>query len=305
MKLTSKVLFFILLILITFSSCRKNDDDGVIIVPERDRVEEALAAKLEIEAFLQTHFYNYEDFQNPPAGFNFKIVFDTIAGVNANKIPLIDQVTSKTVVDRVKTDLTYPLYVLNVIQGDGDSPIFADAALLSFKGQLLNRITFDASDTPIRLDLTQVITGFQEGIVEFNGSTGFIENPDGTITFENFGVGAVFIPSGIGYWLTPPPGSPIPVYSQLIFTFQVYDVIKDIDHDLDGVPSFMEDLNGNGILNDDDTDADGIPNYLDTDDDGDGVLTIDEVIVNEDGTITFPDSNNNGTPDYLDATFPG
>jgi hypothetical protein len=274
-------------------------------VPERDRVEEALAAKLEIEAFLQTHFYNYEDFQNPPAGFNFKIVFDTIAGVNANKIPLIDQVTSKTVVDRVKTDLTYPLYVLNVIQGDGDSPIFADAALLSFKGQLLNRITFDASDTPIRLDLTQVITGFQEGIVEFNGSTGFIENPDGTITFENFGVGAVFIPSGIGYWLTPPPGSPIPVYSQLIFTFQVYDVIKDIDHDLDGVPSFMEDLNGNGILNDDDTDADGIPNYLDTDDDGDGVLTIDEVIVNEDGTITFPDSNNNGTPDYLDATFPG
>ncbi|NCT17764.1 MAG: hypothetical protein COZ75_06755 [Flavobacteriaceae bacterium CG_4_8_14_3_um_filter_34_10] len=305
MKLTSKVLFFILLIMVTFSSCKKNEDDGIIIVPERDRVEEALVAKLEIEAFLQTHFYNYEEFQNPPAGFNFKIVFDTIAGVNANKIPLIEQVTSKTVVDRVKTDLTYTLYFLNVIQGEGDTPIFADAALLSFKGQLLNQTAFDASDAPIRLDLTQVLTGFQEAIVEFNTSTGFVENPDGTITFENYGVGAVFIPSGLGYWLSPPPGSPIPVYSQLIFTFQVYDVTKDIDHDLDGIPSFMEDLNGNSILNDDDTDADGIPNYLDTDDDGDGVLTIDEIIVNEDGTITFPDSNNNGTPDYLDATFPG
>ena len=55
-----------------------------------------------------------------------------------------------------------------------------------------------------------------------------------------------------------------------------------------------------------DSDGNGIPDYLDVDDDGDGVLTRDE-ITDEDGNIIFPypDSNGNGTPDYLDPDFPG
>ena len=50
----------------------------------------------------------------------------------------------------------------------------------------------------------------------------------------------------------------------------------------------------------DDTDGNGIPNYLDNDDDGDGVLTIDEYDVNADGVAD--DSDGDGTPDYLDAS---
>jgi len=38
---------------------------------------------------------------------------------------------------------------------------------------------------------------------------------------------------------------------------------------------------------------------LDTDDDGDGILTIDE-IKDASGNVTFPDSDNDGVPDYLD-----
>jgi hypothetical protein len=82
------------------------------------------------------------------------------------------------------------------------------------------------------------------------------------------------------------------------------EVVNDLDHDNDGIPSWMEDLNGNGYLLDDDTDGDGVPNYIDNDDDGDGVLTIDEIIVHPDGTIEFPDYNNDGTPDYLDPDYP-
>lgn len=297
MKSIFKTAFLLLFTTIILVSC-KNDDDGVQRIPERDRAEEALAAKAEIESFLQTHFYNYEDFQNPPAGFDFKIVFDSIAGDNANKTPLIDMVETKQVFDRTNPEVIYTLYYLKAKQGEGESPIFADETLVSYKGQFLNLNTFDASDSPIKFDLTQVVTGFMEGLVELNAATTFIENPDGTLTFENFGVGAVFIPSGIGYWLSSPPG--IPVYSQLIFTFQLYDVTKDVDHDEDGIPSHIEDLNDNGFLGDDDTDEDGVPNFLDTDDDGDGVLTIDEIIINPDGTIEFPDSNGNGIPDYLD-----
>ena len=65
----------------------------------------------------------------------------------------------------------------------------------------------------------------------------------------------------------------------------------------------MEDLNGNQYLMDDDTDGDGVPNYMDPDDDGDRRLTRDEIIIHEDGTLEFPDKNNNGIPDYLDPSI--
>ncbi len=302
MKIAYRILFFLLIVLVGFTACNKDDEDGIIIVPERDRAEEAPKEQAIIEEFLETHFYNYEEFENPPAGFDYKIVFGKREGDNANKIPLIEQVSSKQVTDRVKPEVTYKLYYLNVVEGEGESPIFADEALVTYKGQFLDLNAFDASDSPIKFDLTAVVPGFQEALVEYNSATSFTENPDGTIDFEGFGVGAVFIPSGIGYWLNSP--SSIPVYSQLIFTFSLLDITTDIDHDEDGIPSFMEDLNNNGFLGDDDTDGDGIPNYLDADDDGDGVLTRDEIIINPDGTIEFPDSNGNGIPDYLDDTFP-
>lgn len=301
MKSLPKIALFFSLFILVIISCKK-DDDGIIRVPERDRLIESEKEQAIIEAFLQSHFYNYEDFENPPPGFDYKIVFDTIAGDNANKIPLIDMVESKQVFDRVRPEVNYTMYFLNAIQGEGESPIFADKALISYRGQFLNLQAFDASDSPVNFDLTQVVPGFMEGVVELNAATSFVENPDGTVSFENFGVGAVFVPSGIAYWISPPPG--IPVYETLIFSYRLYDVTKNVDHDNDGIPSFMEDLNNNGYLLDDDTDGDGIPNFLDSDDDGDGVLTRDEIIIHPDGTLEFPDSNGNGIPDYLDPTYP-
>ncbi len=47
-----------------------------------------------------------------------------------------------------------------------------------------------------------------------------------------------------------------------------------------------------------DTDEDGLPDFQDVDDDGDGILTIEEYDNNEDG---YPDDcNNDGIPNYLD-----
>jgi hypothetical protein len=74
------------LIVLTVLSCKK--DDGVDAIPPRDRGEEAIPSTTEIETFLATHFYNYEEFDNPPANFKFRIKFDTIAGDNASKTPL-------------------------------------------------------------------------------------------------------------------------------------------------------------------------------------------------------------------------
>lgn len=287
----------------------KNDDDVVNpnFIPARDRAEEAPLSTLIIEDYLETHFYNYEEFANPPADFDFRIKFDTIAGKNSDKIPLMQQVKSKTVKDRLVEGLEYTLYYLDVLQGGGEKPTFGDFATLSYQGIYINEENaeqpysklFDASFVPVKFDLTMVVNGFQDALIEFNTASALITNPDGTVSFEEFSVGAVFMQSGLGYYVNPPPTSEIPVYSQLIFTFQLYES-ETGDQDNDGIPTFMEDVNGNGLEEDDDTDGDVAPNFDDADDDGDGRPTRDEIIINSDGTITFPDTDGDGLVDHLD-----
>ncbi|MFI0425313.1 MAG: HYR domain-containing protein, partial [Flavobacterium sp.] len=78
----------------------------------------------------------------------------------------------------------------------------------------------------------------------------------------------------------------------------------DPDDDGDGVSTVDEDINNDGDSANDDSDNDGTPDYLDPDDDGDGVSTVDEDI-NNDGDPTNDDSDNDGTPDYLDPDDDG
>lgn len=80
-----------------------------------------------------------------------------------------------------------------------------------------------------------------------------------------------------------------------------------VDDDNDGIPSALEDINGNGNLEDDDTDGDGIPNYKDDDDDGDNVKTKDEnPDPNSDGNLDdAQDTDGDGIPDYLDVDDDG
>ena len=76
-----------------------------------------------------------------------------------------------------------------------------------------------------------------------------------------------------------------------------------VDDDEDGIPSELEDINGNGNLEDDDTDGDSIPNYKDNDDDGDNVSTLlEKPDPNNDGLIDdAQDTDGDTIPDYLDA----
>ena len=311
MKNFKFLLPIVALTLILVSSCEGDDDPEDNFIPARDRAEENIDSTLEVERYLTTHFYNYEEFENPPAGFDFKIRFDTIAGANSDKTPLIQHpnLYSKMVQDRVNEDVSYNLYYLKVVEGQGDQPSFPDIVRINYEGTYVvdevgineNKL-FDSSVTPIQFDLTSIVNGLQDALIEFNAGTGFINNNDGTVSYEGFGVGAVFMQSGLGYYVNPPPGSAvtIPVYSQLIFTFQLFETEVG-DQDGDGVPSVLEDVNGNGLEEDDDTDSDNRSNYVDPDDDGDGRPTSDEIEINEDGTITFPDTDADGIVDYLDS----
>lgn len=293
-------------VLMVTASCKKDDDSPPPPPPPRDRGPEAARAQAEIEEFLETHFYNYEEFEADPD--NTKIRFDTIAGDNADKTPLITQVRSKEVDDVVDKTVKYKLYWLEVREGAGDKPHFSDYTTNTYEGRTMDLELFDSAVRPVRFSLVDgkntqgIIRGLQQAIIEFRGASNVTSNPDGTLNFEDYGIGAVFIPSGLAYYQYP-SSSAIKPYDQLIFTFELF-ASEIADHDGDGIPSFMEDRNDNGYLWDDDTDGDGIPNYLDDDDDGDRRLTKDEIIGSyEDGTLEFPDRNGNGVPDYLDNTI--
>src|SRR5690554_1581310 len=202
MMIRFKYIFVLLVALFAFTvSCKKDDDSPEPPPPPRERGPEAARAQAEIEEFLETHFYNYEDFLTDPD--NFKIVFDTIAGENASKTPLIDQVSSKVVTDVIDSNVEYKLYYLKVREGEGDRPHFSDNTTNTYEGRTLTLEMFDNAVTPIRFNLVDeqndqglsagIIRGLQQALIEFRGASNVTTNPDGTLTFENFGIGAVFV----------------------------------------------------------------------------------------------------------------
>jgi hypothetical protein len=75
-----------------------------------------------------------------------------------------------------------------------------------------------------------------------------------------------------------------------------------VDADNDSVPTDVEDVNNDTNLANDDTDGDGIPNYLDNDDDGDLILTNLEYVFlrNAQLSLNLTDTDNDGIPNYLD-----
>lgn len=285
---------FTLVFVFGFIACNKNDSGGSSTVEVRDRAEQYLVDLDSIETYLNTHFYNYEEFASNP---DAKIEFDTIAGDNADKTPLIDQVMYKTVIDQTEdVDVEYKLYYLKVREGLGEQPTYADSSFVTYKGHTIYGDVFDSTVTPIWLRLPSSIQGFREVMSEFKGASNFYDNGDGSIVFEDYGIGAMFIPSGLGYFEVYQTG--IPSYSPLIFTFELFDA-NDSDDDSDWILSIDEDLDGDRNLYNDDTDEDGIPNFLDVDDDGDSILTKYEDL-NQDGDPTNDDTDGDGIPNYLD-----
>ena len=254
-----KHFFYIVLFILITSSCKKEDEEA--ITPPRDVGEQAIQDEQSLEDFLSNHFYNYEEFKN--LNNQTKILFDTISGENSDKIPLIDQVLKSSI--SVKTSdgsfVNHPIYTLVAREGIGQSPSSVDSTYVSYEGLLLNKSSFDSSITPVWFDLTSVVRGFREGIPALKPGD-FSVDENNVPIFSNYGQGAIFMPSGLGYFGNA-AGS-IPAYSPIIFKIDLF-LVKQTDHDGDGILSALEfDNDGDGIA--DDTDGDGLADYLDADD---------------------------------------
>lgn len=298
-KFTICALFLLALV----SSCKKDEDDGYLFV-EADRTEQQVIDGDSLIGYLQTHYYNSGTFTTPGNYRAADIVIEELPkDTNGNYLPMPNPTTNTLLFDAVETfttsylDVEYVYYVLSLNEGGGDRPHFCDNIRLNYSGFQQSGAVFDSAVNPVTFDLLNVIQGWRLVMPKFRAAEGDpVIEPDGTITYNNYGTGVMFLPSGLAYFGTPPLG--LPTYANLIFKFELYQTEIN-DHDNDLVPSYKEDLNGDGNLYNDDTDGDGIPNFLDADDDGDRVLTKHEDIDN-DGDPTNDDTNGNGIPNYLD-----
>lgn len=315
-----KITLSILCLAIVISSC-KNDDNDVAITqeptPPRDRAEVQLEDDVKIIEYLTTHYYNAEKFTNNVNANISDLIISTEALDDTYKVLYTDDNIDNDAVE-VNTvtlfNVAYKFYTLKLNQGGGDAVNFSDAVRVNYIGSLLsNDNVFDSAVTPVVLNLIGdniqtlgTITGWRKVMSMFNASQSFTDASDGNVTFNNHGVGVMFLPSGLAYFANP-PSTDIPRYSPLIFKFDLLQTFET-DFDNDGVPSHLEDVSNpkdgeffvesDNMDNDDDTDNDGLPDYVDPDDDGDGVLTIDEDL-NNDGDPTN-DIGRNGIPNYLD-----
>ena len=310
MKL-NKVLVLIAIVAFTWS-CKKDDSgDDATAVPPRLLSEVAIEDDAKIKEYLETHFYNYEEFDNASVDFDYQVVIDTIAGDNAGKTSLSNSPelhSEEITVDsddfglsEKENDIKHTLYYLVANKGNNDQgaqPTAMDSTYITYEGIRLDNTVFDQADVPLWFDLVSTVRGFGKGVAGLKSGGAVDESAgDGTFKVLDPGTGIIFIPSGLAYFSGLQTGG---AYAPIIFKVNLLRV-EESDHDRDGVPTWKEDIDGDSNPKNDDTDEDGGPNYLDVDDDGDFISTNDE-IRNSDGEITipYPGSENNGTPNYLD-----
>ncbi|WP_299121197.1 peptidylprolyl isomerase [uncultured Tenacibaculum sp.] len=208
-------------------------------------------------------------------------------------------------------DIEYDLYHIVVKEGESPkgSPTAVDSVLTKYQVWYSTKTSeFKLAETGATAQWWSLavttgagfapspIRGWAFGIPNFKAG---INDPiNGPINYKKFGKGILIMPSGLAYQNRS--ANSVPANAQLIFYIDLLDFAVNTDHDLDKVPTILEDINKDGIFINDRTDDDALPNYLDSDDDGDGKLTKDED-ANGDGDPTndFSDPNKPTVPDYL------
>ena len=301
----NKFKFYFILLITTLSifSCSKNDDSATV-EPIRDYQTQHDAEIKIIEDYLKTNYITVTNAPGQTSDQDVVISKITDATTQPSIMSYLDAPTyPKLIKGKVSLhSIEYTLYYLVLREGvkdavtglGGVSPCNVDGVLTSYRGTYLSQTTATDS-TPSTITATQfeeavlpgdflslfsTITGWGETFPKFKTGS-YVSNPNGTVTYNGFGSGVMFLPSGLGYYAS---GSfAIPSYSPLVFSFKLYE-IKRLDQDNDGIPSYLEDVNvggadgyvrilGVGVDNPDDSDKDGIPDFYDVDDDGDNYTT--------------------------------
>lgn len=294
-----KVSLFIFCLALGVASCKKDDDPTEVVVEIEDRAVQQQKDMDSLNKYLENHYYNSEYIESLGVNASLSDIVITKLAEGQTDAPVGHTILKKGDVLAPKLvkylveyeDTDYEYFVLNLNMGGGiNSPKFTDKIRFNYEGFTLDDAIFDYSVTPVDSDLKGngtttfgLIPGWSFVIPSFKTAESFSENNDGTIQYTNKGLGVMFLPSGLAYFSTATTG--IPAYNPIIFKFELLQMFEN-DHDGDGIPSYLEvDEKGKLTLN---TDGDFTTdiyrnqyltyNFIDTDDDGDGKLTKDEIV---------------------------
>ncbi|MBF4473229.1 FKBP-type peptidyl-prolyl cis-trans isomerase [Flavobacterium sp. HJJ] len=333
----SKIKFYFILLIgvIAVISCNKSNDDDIVVEPPRDYTAQYTTESALIETYLKTNYITIVDAPGLPTDQNVTITPIPSGGSQPSIYSYLNSSTFPKLLSRVVKDdgITYTLYYLVLREGTGEKPCNVDDVFTSYNGKYLAETTVDNVKSITATQFEEVlfpqayiglygvfVRGWKEIFPQFKSGDA-VSNPDGTVKYTNFGAGVMFIPSGLAYYNTG--NGTIPAYAPLVFSFKLYKIKRsDLEYkivnglrvsDPDGVPSYQEDIDGDGYVwetwelprdaagnlidpNPDDTDGDGTPDFLDFDDDGDGYATRGEV-KKADGTYyafeNIPDCDGN------------
>lgn len=293
--------YFILSIIATvFFSCTPDSTDTVTSVPLRDYAVQFDADNKSIENYLQTHYIKFTDTNVTLATPDFADKEFTLATITDDKTQVsLWSFLGKSTFPQLKVrpfyveTVEHKMYALILREGVNAKPINVDGVYAGYKGELLSGTVFDSSTNSEQLyNLDGSSTGGGAGVIRgwseffpFLRSGKYTPNADGTVSYSDYGVGVMFLPSVLGYYSSAQTG--IDAYSPIIFTVKLFGV-KRYDHDADGIPSYLEDDGDNYMYSVagyfaatgkilDDTDGDGIADFLDIDDDADGIITKVEI----------------------------
>lgn len=308
MKLLKYILPLFIVAVAVFS-CNDDDDDAAV-VPPKPYDEQYATDNEAIEEYLKTHYVTITN--APGETSDMDVVITKIEG--GTETPIWDMPNLQTrTVTIASHGVTYNIYYLNLRQGIATNPKPSnfDAVFTAYRGTLLNGTQFDYTEVPsTMLRLENLIRGWGEIFPQFNTGS-YTTAGNGATVFNDFGAGVMFLPSGLGYYNVAQIG--IPSYSPLVFSFKLYEVQR-LDQDGDGIPTYLEDIDGDGYITElDDTDHDNIVDFRDIDDDGDQILTQNELKIPDTDPqeyydyFTVPDCSGNTTDPnrirkYLDSS---
>ena len=290
----NKIKFYFILSMLTLAlfSCSKDKEDE--LTPPREYSVQYATDIKDIEEYLNTYYI-----EEVTANFDIKI---TKIPEGGNQVSVMKQTTYPLKFREVDLHgIKYKLYYLILNEGKGESPTNVDNYFVAYKGDYLQQVTSDGvtkltatefeRNSFVLLTNAGLRVGFSEMMPKLKTGT-YFSNADGTVSYKDFGAGVVFIPSGLAYFSSG--SGTIPAYAPITFNIKLYEIQRsDLDRESngsfnpDGIPSYLEDLNGDGYvydfrnttlypdkpLNPDDTDGDGNPDFLDVDDDGDNYTT--------------------------------
>ncbi|MEY2923241.1 MAG: hypothetical protein RL108_1867 [Bacteroidota bacterium] len=246
-----------------------------------------------IDTYIDTHYLTFDS--------EYNVTFDTLlpsSGHSSIRTDSAFQLKDTTVTE---DGINYKIYFIKFREGTKDRPTQVDSVHVSYKGiKLLKSTTFDQAVTPTWFRLQEVITGWSHILPNFHTGTYTPGTGGNPTTFDNYGAGVMFLPSGLAYFNFS--AGTIPTYSPIIFSFKLHE-LRYRDQDGDGVLSkderkldptisplirwkenpadnlYKKDNTG-AVVTDVpflDTDGDGYANMYDIDDDGDHVMTRIEI----------------------------